>query len=31
MRELERLEIVARWNIGQSTKGNDQLTVWVVK
>ena len=31
MRELERVEIAARWQIGQSTKGNDQLTVWVVK
>ena len=31
MRELERLEIVARWQIGKSTKGNDQLTAWVVK
>jgi hypothetical protein len=31
MRELERLEIVARWQIGQSTKGKEQLSVWVTK
>jgi hypothetical protein len=29
MRELERLQIVARWEIGQSTKGKEQLTVWI--
>ena len=27
MRELERLEIVAKWKIGQNTKGKEQLTV----
>lgn len=29
MRELERLEIVARWKIGHNTKGKQQLTVWL--
>ena len=27
-KELERLEIVAKWEIGQSTKGKEQLKVW---
>ncbi len=26
--ELKRLEIVARWEIGQSSKGKDQLCIW---
>lgn len=30
MRELERLEIVVRWEIGQSTKAKEQLTVWLM-
>lgn len=29
MAELERLEIVAKWKIGQNTKGKDQLTAWL--
>ena len=28
-KELERLEIIAAWKIGRSTKGNEQLTVWL--
>lgn len=28
-KELERLEIVTRWKIGDSTKGKEQLTVWL--
>jgi hypothetical protein len=29
MRELERLEIVARWEIGQSSKAKEQLSIWL--
>lgn len=29
MSELERLEIVARWEIGQSSKAKEQLTIWL--
>jgi hypothetical protein len=29
MHELERLEIVVRWELGQSTKAKEQLTVWL--
>ena len=29
LNELERLEIVAKWKIGQNTKGKEQLTAWL--
>lgn len=29
VRELERLKIVTRWEIGQSSKATEQLTVWL--
>lgn len=29
LRELERLEIVANWKIGQNTKSKEQLTLWL--
>lgn len=29
--ELERLGIIANWRIEESTKGKDQLVIWVVK
>jgi hypothetical protein len=28
-KELERLEIIAKWKIGPSTKGKQQLTAWL--
>ena len=31
MRELERLEVVARWEMGPNTKGKEQLSVWPTK
>jgi len=28
MEELQRVEVVTKWEISKSSKGNDQLTIW---